>query len=125
MGLSIFVTLPLAATLGSACGESSNFSELTGGYLYVHCMELAVGDSVIFFISDHFLDSPRVWNGGYPLGSLLLGNKSAPLTLSSMQNACEMGGSLYEAYQLTGFYSFNHTNGLHEELVCSHCIKVF
>ena len=93
----------------------------TGGYLYVHCVELAVGNSVIFFISDHFLDSPQVWNGGYPLGSLLLSNKSTPLTLSSMQNVCEMDGSLYEAYQLSGFYSFNHTNSLHKELVCSQC----
>jgi hypothetical protein len=95
VGVSVFVTLPLATTISQTCGESSDFEELT----------------------DHFIDSPDVWNGGYPLGSLLLGNSSATITLSSMKDICERGGSLFEAYQLRGFYSFTHVNSLLKELV--------
>ena len=115
LGVAVFVMLPISSSLGTVCGPNGNFSVATGkdctphklsrcthanppALLYVIPLSLML--SFRLCLADHLLDNPQVWRGAYPLGSLLLGNSSANLTLNSMLRACAGGGSMYGVFQL-------------------------
>ena len=70
------------------------------------------------------VDQPATWQGEYPLGRVLLGNSSYPLTVESFLDGCRRNQSLYNVMRLEQRYNLEEVIRIDPSEAVSVCVYV-